>query len=862
MYNAPCTSIITNRYNEPSGRTLHRLTEEPQAKRKQPATMNRYETITGNATTASIEMTSQETTVNALEPPIIINHNTSEFIRKRQYLTRTREQRSSSVYNLSGINDIQCKFKDLTITGKHQYVKNKVKAQQWYAWGTIDDTIIDAFYYMDKEAIKKAVAYRIQGQGDGSYRFTPKSKTARARLLAHDADTGDTETGALLPSDIPLMTWVGGYNLLDRNHYDTSSDGYLPIDSVMFCPIDAVEQKDEDKEFGFIELDKLIFSPWATFASKKCTSPFIMVDIDNANAMEAYHQAVEQCLIPKCSFYIENLNPDSPHQHHAQFFWLVPPVPKKSRSKKALKKTDLYKTIRNAFNHILGGDINANGNRCRNPFYYETDFATTFIEGGESESITVWTLTGLYEYIKDKPWYQNTKETKRNLVFSNGNQSTLDDGTMGALDPRMLKGMTIPEGRRNEVTFRVGTWVMWHTHDIKQVEKEIDALRYADDTGFTKREKQGIIRSIRNYHDKHYDPGFLAQTKKKDRKNPIAMVLGAKGGNANTEAQVKAREQNLEQGCQVRRDRIRDTKDRIRSILDTCTPVMVTSGARNHMETPAQMVLRCLGEQYRELAEDYQRQYRQGLLTIREYRSLMKSCKVPNIKTVRKYLKEVVADEATRTARTMGADDWDGVKVPTQSESQPGASSVIRMMRAADTVLVDWLSRHDEYCAVSVPLVATVNRIASIVHDCIGTAPGDKSLEALAAVMKRKLFDTALVYMHGYVPDAVDWSMELNPIGRDGGTVNGAGGSSGDWWAGPRGVRYSVDVEDPLNANALMGMLANGLEGLNRWLDARDVVTVDSMNGDTATVLVSSSGNSSSMNAARRLTQLVMDGVA
>ena len=188
---------------------------------------------------------------------------------------------------------------------------------------------------------------------DGSFVLAPKSAAGAARLEKH-SHLDETGLGPMALTDLLLLVWPDWErvkNAIEQKEVLTASGSRRCIQS-------ASHGKDGSafKLVGSRSLPE--YSHWA-LCTERMTPPFIAVDVDSADAVGTYRKQVDAGVVPECSFFIANhLN------GHAQFFWLVPPTPRRFEKGLAYRAA-----LENSLELALGGDPMFVGNRCQNPYW-------------------------------------------------------------------------------------------------------------------------------------------------------------------------------------------------------------------------------------------------------------------------------------------------------------------------------------------------------------------------------------------------------------------------------------------------------------------------------------------------------------
>jgi hypothetical protein len=291
-----------------------------------------------------------------------------------------------------------------------------------------------------------------------------------------------------------------------------------------------------------------------TAGTTRLSYPGILVDVDRKDALEFVDGKIADDLAPKYSWAIVN------HANgHAQFCWQVPPI-FKSNAGAAKLYSAVYKTL----SFILEGDACFTGLRSQNPLWIGLGSRKNRREIVIPDGVyRLYSLDDLKQWFKERrswcPAGSMMSRAERKFMASTDpgqhggvrpeivealgpHAREIIGGGLKSLNPGLVHGVTIPEGWRNNVAFRVATWLIWHGRDPEDVK---DLVRFDDKTGDMDRECDAVIAKVRRFFRKTYDPGSV---KASVEYREHCRKIGRKGGMAHSEKQQAAIRRNLADG--------------------------------------------------------------------------------------------------------------------------------------------------------------------------------------------------------------------------------------------------------------------------------------------------------------------------
>ena len=429
----------------------------------------------------------------------------------------------------------------------------------------------------ERKAALACLKWTASKQDDGSLMLAPESSASAGRLEKH-SHMDEVGMGPMALSDLMLLAWPD-WRQLERAAAVDDGRGARVCAAASRLSIPSASHGKAGRAFKRVGSRRMAdYSHW-TVCTERTTSPFVVVDVDSSDAMEAYAEQVKRGVLPECSFMIAN------HENgHAQFFWVVPASRRDSDGAMALRSG-----VEASLEALLGGDPMFSGARCQNPFWIglsETGH-DVYVPGG-ADGCRLWSLRALSDFMRSagswrpfwgpgaggddpaggdsgdgadgerggsgadgsssagdsgKPTAGGKMTMLDRIRRGVGDASTQYDGSDRALNPAKVK--SIPVGERQHTLFRIATWLQWHegsTDRLPGLNLELCADPLGDG------EIRRIRKSVRSYYEKHHGEN---RDKGADRgKCALAAMFGRRGGLAKTKLQVASRNGNL----RVKRD--------------------------------------------------------------------------------------------------------------------------------------------------------------------------------------------------------------------------------------------------------------------------------------------------------------------
>ena len=291
-----------------------------------------------------------------------------------------------------------------------------------------------------------------------------------------------------------------------------------------------------------------------TLATRSMTHPGVVVDVDRPDSWTRALRLRRRGVIPPWSYAIVN-----PVSGHAQFTWAVPAARASNPRSAALH--DRACTV---LTRILSGDPCFVRRRCQNPSWsgLRADPRAPRLILGADDGLRMWTLRGLRDWLDScGRWPPTTRIGAPRVagralprlirgsapVVSSDPLAVLSSGDRRALDPDVLRGVTVPVGMRHQALFRVATWLAWHRGDPARVLEVVDV-----EGSIPPSELRSIISQVR---------AFRHRVRVASRRSPYsgseeARRMGRRGGTRGTDRQLRARRRAIAKVNETRREAV------------------------------------------------------------------------------------------------------------------------------------------------------------------------------------------------------------------------------------------------------------------------------------------------------------------
>lgn len=280
------------------------------------------------------------------------------------------------------------------------------------------------------------------------------------------------------------------------------------------------------------------------------TFPGIIIDIDKPRAWSKAMKAWREGRLPMWSYAIVN------HENgHAQLTWLTESVSRRSRT-----DFERYRLVSDCMTRMVDGDSAFTRGRSQNPCWhgigYGRDQHELVFPDGASRFYTV---DGLSRWLDDrglleKPTTARSSRPATGRNFTTAEQA-LADGSACGIDPSVLEGVVIPEGRRWEILFRTATWLASHGRDPEDAWSMVELAE--GERPFTHREFMRIVSKVKAYRRRIH-----ARTDSRTY-SQLMSNYGRRGGSRRTIRQVRSSYMNLESGYGAARARSMENRRRI-----------------------------------------------------------------------------------------------------------------------------------------------------------------------------------------------------------------------------------------------------------------------------------------------------------
>ena len=284
--------------------------------------------------------------------------------------------------------------------------------------------------------------------------------------------------------------------------------------------------------------------PYWTLPNGENTFPGVVVDVDRprawSTAMRLYHSGK----IPMWSYAIIN------HDNgHAQFTWIMDPVSRKNRAMMMR-----YDGIVRSLNRAMDADRAFARHRSQNPCWYGIGSGRDHHEVVFTDGVLrFYTVTSMMEWLdqhhmvdgEDLVRKPHTVKTFRSAV------EALSDNSACGIDPDLLSGVIIPEGRRWEIMFRTATWLASHGEPPELAWSKVSLARGS--RPFTRREFSKVVSKVKRYRAR-IARGLAGGGE--SYKSKMALY-GRRGGLTRSEVQIRSTRSNLQAGRVAARSKSR-----------------------------------------------------------------------------------------------------------------------------------------------------------------------------------------------------------------------------------------------------------------------------------------------------------------
>jgi hypothetical protein len=324
------------------------------------------------------------------------------------------------------------------------------------------------------------------------------------------------------------------------------------------------------------------YSRYWTAGSRSVSYPGILIDVDRDDSLDHVDKMVRGGLIPRYSWVIVN------HANgHAQFCWQVP-----AWMLGNVSAGKLYSAASHTLRFLIGGDPCFVGSRSQNPFWIGLGVGKNrreiVIPNGE---VRIYTLQSLKAwFVEHESWcpagsmssgrvHLKISRVDDDVVVSDDSGSddalTMLLNDSKALDPKLIRGLTIPKGYRNTVMFRVATWLQWHGGNPEDVASMV-TVQEDDGNPFNASEYASIIRKVKRYYARMHRPDYHGTTTAGTEARERCRENGRKGGLSSSPAQNKTRRKNLSAGARTAAVKAREQDVMIWRVA------LTSGGASNH----------------------------------------------------------------------------------------------------------------------------------------------------------------------------------------------------------------------------------------------------------------------------------------